>query len=125
MAERIFSMAILEALPGKEDDLLNLLRELYTLMHAKGYCRDALHRDAMRPDRFLHLRYWTSTRRAARREPTPSSSLLAKLPDLCTIPIVYEILRRCSKVKKTVVGRALVRESCEQEPYGLDQRSLL
>ena len=32
MAEEIVSMSILEALPGKEDDLLSMLRELYGLM---------------------------------------------------------------------------------------------
>ena len=30
------------------------------MMHAKGYCRDALHRDSSQRDRFLHLRRWTS-----------------------------------------------------------------
>ncbi len=95
MAEQIVSMAILEALPGKEDDLLNLLRELYTLMHAKGYCRDALHRDAMRPDRFLHLRYWTSTETRSEAQADPEiHRYWQQLPDLCTIPIVYENLEK-------------------------------
>lgn len=69
MAQEILSMAILEALPGKQEELLATLRELYTMMHSKGYCRDSLHCDSSRPDRFLHLRRWTSPRCAAKRKP--------------------------------------------------------
>ena len=71
MAKQIVSMAILEALPGKEEELLRTLRELYTLMHAKGYCRDALHRDSDRPDRFLHVRHWTSPEMRAEASSNP------------------------------------------------------
>jgi quinol monooxygenase YgiN len=94
MADEIVSMAILEALPGKEEELLALLRELYTMMHAKGYCRDLLHHDAGRPDRFLHLRYWVSasTRSEAQTDPEVHR-YWQKLPELCTIPLVYEDLR--------------------------------
>jgi quinol monooxygenase YgiN len=93
MAEAIASMAILEALPGKEEELLALLRELYTLMNAKGYCRDTLHRDSARPDRLVHLRYWTSPemRTEAQSDPDVHRYWL-KLPELCTIPVVYEYL---------------------------------
>ncbi len=50
MAEEILSMAVLEALPGKEEELLGTLRELYTLMNAKGYSRDSLYRDSAQPE---------------------------------------------------------------------------
>ena len=95
MAEEIVSLAILEALPGKEEELLATLRELYTLMNAKGYCRDTLHRDTARPDRFLHLRYWKSaeTRAEAQADPEVHRYWL-KLPELCAIPIVYESLEK-------------------------------
>jgi quinol monooxygenase YgiN len=95
MAEEIVSMAILEALPGKETNLLNLLRELYTLMHAKGYCRDSLHRDTAHPDRFLHLRYWSSDEMRTEAQADPEvHRYWQQLPDLCTIPIVYENLEK-------------------------------
>ena len=93
MADEIVSLAILEALPGKEDDLLSTLRELYTLMHAKGYCRDILHRDAARPDRLLHLRLWTSPEMRAEAQADPEvHRYWLRLPELCTVPIVYESL---------------------------------
>ncbi len=93
MTEAIASMSILEALPGHEEELLAHLRELYTLMHAKGYCRDILHRDSGRPDRFLHLRYWVSAEMRSEAQIDPEvHRYWQKLPELCTIPIVYENL---------------------------------
>ncbi len=93
MADEILSMAILEALPGKEQELLATLRELYTLMHAKGYSRDALHLDSARPGRFLHLRRWTSSEMRAEAQVDPEVHRhWQKLPELCTIPTVYESL---------------------------------
>ena len=95
MAEEIVSLAVIEALAGKEDELLSTLRELYTMMHAKGYCRDALYRDTSRPDRFLHLRYWTAPemRSEAQADPEVHRHWL-KLPELCTVSIVYENLEK-------------------------------
>jgi len=95
MAHEILSMAILEALPGKEEELLGTLRDLYTLMKAKGYSRDALHRDSAQPGRFLHLRRWASpaTRAEAQVDPEVHHYWL-KLPELCTIPTVYEDLEK-------------------------------
>ena len=88
-------MAILEALPGKETELLELLRELYTMMHAKGYCRDSLHRAAARPDRFVHVRYWASPHMIAEAQADPEvHRYWLQLPDLCTIPIVYENMEK-------------------------------
>jgi quinol monooxygenase YgiN len=95
MAEEILSMAILEALPGKEEELLSTLRELYTLMKAKGYSRDSLHRDSAQPDRFLHLRRWTSSEMRPEAQVDPEvHRYWLKLPELCTIPTVYESLEK-------------------------------
>ncbi|MGA2902937.1 MAG: antibiotic biosynthesis monooxygenase [Candidatus Korobacteraceae bacterium] len=95
MAEEIVSLAVLEALPGKQDDLLSTLRELYRLMRAKGYCRDVLHRDTSRPDRFLHLRHWTSPEMRAEAQADPEvHRYWQRLPDLCTITVLYESLEK-------------------------------
>ncbi len=93
MADEILSVAILEALPGKETELLATLRELYTMMNAKGYCSDTLHRDSARPERFLHLRYWTSAQTRAEAQADPEvHRYWQRLPELCNIPIIYESL---------------------------------
>ena len=68
------------------------------MMHAKGYCRDTLHRDAARPDRFLHSRLWTSPEMRSEAQADPEvHRYWQMLPGLCNIPLVYESLRRCLK----------------------------
>jgi|SRR5580704_12510873 quinol monooxygenase YgiN len=95
MAQEIFSMAILEALPDKQEELLATLRELYNMMNAKGYCRDSLHRDSASPERFLHLRRWTSPEMRSEAQADPEvHRYWQRLPELCTIPIVYESLEK-------------------------------
>ncbi len=95
MTQEIFSLAVLEALPGKEGELLAALRELYTMMNTKGYCRDTLYRDTTRPDRFMHVRCWTSaeTRAEAQGDPEVHRYWL-KLPELCTIPVIHESVEK-------------------------------
>lgn len=95
MAREIVSLAVLEALPGKEEELLSTLRELYSMMHAKGYCRDTLYRDASRPDRMIHTRHWASPELRSEAQADPEVHRYWQLlPELCTIPIVYETLEK-------------------------------
>lgn len=95
MAKEILSVALLEALPGKEEELVSTLRELYTLVHAKGYARDTLHRDNSRPDRFLHLRCWASPEARAEALADPEvHRYWLKLPDLCVVTVLYESLEK-------------------------------
>jgi hypothetical protein len=100
MADEILSVAILEALPGKEDELLSTLRELYTLVHAKGYCRDILYRDTSRPDRLLHLRYWATPEMRAEAQADPDvHRYWLKLPELCTVTVLDESLEKVFETK--------------------------
>ena len=93
MTEEVVSVAILEALPGKEEELLAMLREFYAMMHAKGYSSDLLYRDGARPDRFFHLRRWTSVEHRGEAQIDPDvHRYWQRLPDLCIIPTVYEDL---------------------------------
>jgi hypothetical protein len=95
MAEEIMSVAVLDALPGKEEELLNMLCELYTLVHNKGYCRDTLHRDMSYSNRFLHLRYWASPEMRAEALTDPEvHRYWLKLPELCTVSVLYESLEK-------------------------------
>ena len=93
MSEEVVSIAILEALPGKEDDLVAMLREFYAMMHAKGYCSDLLYRDSDRPDRLIHLRRWKSVELRAEAQIDPDAHRYwQQLPSLFVIPTVYENL---------------------------------
>lgn len=94
MSDEIVSLALLEALPGKQDELVAVLREFYTMMHAKGYSRDTLHRDAANSERFFHLRYWQSEAIRTEAQADPEvHRYWQKLPELCTIT-VYEKLEK-------------------------------
>jgi quinol monooxygenase YgiN len=93
MSNEVVSVAILEALPGKEDALLTMLREFYTMMHSKGYSSDFLNRDSDRPDRFIHVRRWKSEELRSEAQTDPDvHRYWQQLPSLCTIPAVYEDL---------------------------------
>jgi len=93
MSEQVVSVAVLEALPGKEEELIAMLREFYTMMHGKGYCTDVLYRDGDRPDRFFHLRRWMSAGLLAEAQSDPDvHRYWQRLPELCSIPTVYENL---------------------------------
>ena len=93
MANEVTSVAFLEALPGKEEELLGMLRELYTMMHSKGYCNDWLYRDSDRPDLFIHVRRWTSVELRSEAQIDPEvHRYWQQLPGLCVIPTVYEHL---------------------------------
>jgi quinol monooxygenase YgiN len=102
MAEEVMSVAILEALPGKEEDLVMMLRELYAMMNRKGYCQDWLYRDSDRPDRLVHFRKWKSgeMRREAQIDPDVHR-YWQQLPSLCTIPTVYENLETLFESERT------------------------
>ena len=93
MSEQVVSVAILEALPGREEELVALLREFYAMMHTKGYSTDALYRDGDRPQRFIHLRCWKSAELRGEAQIDPDvHRYWQQLPELCTIPTVYENL---------------------------------
>jgi quinol monooxygenase YgiN len=95
LTDEIVSLAVLEALPGKHDELLAVLREFYTMMNAKGYSRDSLHHDAQHPERFFHLRYWKSEDARTEAQADPEvHRYWQKLPELCTIPTVCESLEK-------------------------------
>lgn len=59
MAE-ILSIAYIRPEEGKDEETLEVLSELYGLMHRKGYSRDLLYRDMKDKARFVNLRYWAS-----------------------------------------------------------------
>jgi len=93
MSKQVVSVAILEAIPGKEDELIAMLREFYSMMHTKGYCTDVLYRDGDRPDRLVHVRRWQSADLRGEAQADPDvHRYWQRLPSLCSIPTVYENL---------------------------------
>jgi quinol monooxygenase YgiN len=94
MADEIVSLAVLEAFSGKQQELLAMLRDFYSMMNRKDYCRDLLYRDKSRPDRFFHLRNWKSAQARADAQVDPEvHRYWRRLPELCTVT-AYENLEK-------------------------------
>ena len=93
MNDEILAFAILEPHPGKEEELIEMLRELYALLFKKGYSRDTLYRDPKRPGTLIHFRHWTSkdSRDDAQQDPEVHKYWL-RLPELCKLTTVHEEL---------------------------------
>ena len=85
------SVAVWEPVPGQEAASLATLRELSSILTAKGYGRDLLYRD--RESHYVLLRYWTSEE--APRAAQEDADLLrcwARLGNEIQIVKVYETL---------------------------------
>jgi antibiotic biosynthesis monooxygenase len=87
----ILAVAIWEPIPGMEAASLATLRELTSIVTAKGYGRDLLYRD--RESHYVFLRYWKSedARRAAQEDPD-MLRCWARLGNEIQIVKVYETL---------------------------------
>ena len=59
MAELV-SIAHVTPAEGNEQQTLEILAQLYTLLRNKNYSRDLLYRDAKDHRRLINLRYWRS-----------------------------------------------------------------
>jgi hypothetical protein len=97
MSKQILALALLEPHLGKEEECLNLLRELYDCLKAKNYSSDILFRDTKQDPsgkaKFVHMRIWTSAemRNEAMQDPDVHKFWI-KLPDVCTLTTIYETL---------------------------------
>ncbi len=69
MPQEILSVAVWEPVPEMEAASLETIRELISILAAKGYSRDLLYRD--QESHFVLMRYWKSeeARRAAQEDP--------------------------------------------------------
>jgi hypothetical protein len=95
MFPEILSVAIFDFLPGKEEQGLTTLRELFSALYLGGYSRDLLYRD--NEMRYVLLRYWKSdgARRAAQEDPEVQRCW-AKLGNDLEIVKVYETLNEAT-----------------------------
>jgi len=91
MAQEILSVAVWNPVPGMEDESLVTLREITSIVTAKGYGRDMLYHD--RESHYVFLRYWKSeeARRNAQEDPA-MQRCWAKLGHEIQILKVYETL---------------------------------
>jgi hypothetical protein len=80
-----------EPVPGMETESLETIRELISILAAKGYSRDLLYHD--QESHYVLMRYWKSeeARRAAQEDPD-AQRCWAKLGHEIQILRVYETL---------------------------------
>jgi hypothetical protein len=91
MAQEILSVALWEPVPEMEAASLATLRELSSIVVAKGYGRDLLYHN--RESHYVFLRYWNSeeARRTAQEDPD-MLRCWARLGNEINIVKVYETL---------------------------------
>ena len=91
MPQEILSVAVWEPVPDMEAASLSTIRELTSIVIAKGYGRDMLYRD--RESHYVFLRCWKSeeARRAAQEDPD-MLRCWARLGNEIQIMKVYETL---------------------------------
>ena len=92
MSQEILSVAIFEAVEGKDKEALATLRELARELSQRGYSRDLLYCEKA-TNRYILVRYWKSA--ASRREAQEDPAALrcwARLADQINIVRVYETL---------------------------------
>jgi hypothetical protein len=101
MPQEVLSVAVWEPVPGMEAASLETVRELISILAARGYSRDLLYRDP--ESHYVLLRYWKSeeARRAAQEDPD-AQRCWAKLGNEIQILKVYEKL----EVVPLAVGNA-------------------
>ncbi|HEY3974010.1 MAG TPA: antibiotic biosynthesis monooxygenase [Candidatus Sulfotelmatobacter sp.] len=95
MPQEILSVAIWEPAPDMEAASLATLRELSSILTAKGYGRDQLYRD--HESHYVLVRHWTSE--AARQSALEDPDMLrcwARLGNEIQIVKVYETLTEVS-----------------------------
>ena len=99
MPQEILSVAVWEPIPDMEAASLATLREIGSIIAAKGYGRDLLYRD--RESRYVLLRHWKSEEaRSAAQEDPDMLRCWARLGNEIQIVKVYETLTEVASDSK-------------------------
>lgn len=93
MDNEIFAIAVVKPEEGHEEEVLNVLRDLYVVMTEKGYSRNVLYRDAKHASRLVNLRYWSSGEARTRAQEDPDvHRCWSRLGQVATVEQVFEEL---------------------------------
>jgi heme-degrading monooxygenase HmoA len=93
VSEEIFAIAVVKVEAGHEDEVIQILHDLYQVMTAKSYSRNILYRDSKDPRRLVNLRYWTSEEARSRAQEDPDvHRSWVRLGQVATVDPVFEQL---------------------------------
>jgi quinol monooxygenase YgiN len=89
----IFAIAVVRPEEGHQQEVLDVLRDLYVVMTDKGYSRNVLYRDAKHASRLVNLRYWASAEARTRAQEDPDvHRCWSRLGQVATVEQVFEEL---------------------------------
>ena len=103
MAEPV-SIAYVMPAEGNEQQTLDILAELYTLLRNKNYSRDLLYRDAKDHRRLVNLRYWRSEE--ARQEAHEDSEVHRLWQRLSEVSKVEGVIENLEMIEGAWSGNA-------------------
>ena len=93
MSEEIFAIAVVKPEEGHEQEVMEILRELYAVMRRKNYSRNTLYRDRKEPSPLVNFRYWTSEEARTRAQEDPEvHRCWARLGQVAKVETVMEHL---------------------------------
>ena len=93
MNHEIFAIAVVKPEDGHQQEVLDVLRDLYVVMTNKGYSRNVLYRDAKHASRLVNLRYWSSAEARTRAQEDPDvHRCWSRLGQVATVEQVFEEL---------------------------------
>ncbi len=93
MSQEIFAIAIVKPEEGRDQEVLDILRELYAVMTRKNYSRNTVYRDRKDTSRLINFRYWTSEEARARAQEDPDvHRCWARLGQVAKVEFVMEQL---------------------------------
>jgi quinol monooxygenase YgiN len=97
LSQEIFAIAVVRPEEGREQEVMEILRDLYAVMTRKNYSRNTVYRDRKDQTRLINFRYWTSeeARTKAQEDPDVHRSW-ARLGQVAKVEYVMEELDEVS-----------------------------
>jgi len=105
LSQEIFAIAVVKPEDGHEQEVIDILRDLYEVMTRKNYSRNTLYRDRKETSRLVNFRYWTSEDARGRAQEDPEvHRCWARLGHVAKVEQVMEQLDEIPMDKGTPVG---------------------
>ena len=93
MREEIFAIAVVKPEEGHDQEVMDILRDLYAVMTRHNYSRNTVYRDRKDPSRLINFRYWTSEEARAHAQEDPEVlRCWARLGQVAKVEFVMEHL---------------------------------
>jgi quinol monooxygenase YgiN len=93
VSQEIFAIAVVRPEEGHEQEVMDILRDLYAVMTRKNYSRNTVYRDRKDSSRLINFRYWMSEEARTRAQEDPEvHRCWARLGQVAKVEFVMEHL---------------------------------